>query len=298
MKIEIHADDYAMFPGSSRMIIDCINNGCVNGTSIMPNSSHFEECMRIFKDECKKDAYLSIHLDLITGKAMSGPGILTDSEGFFNISYFRYILISLIPFYRTKYLRAIKKELSMQIDAALPFLDRNHIRIDSHRHIHMVPAIFFLVMSLIREKGLKLEYIRITKDAPFVFKGLMEYEYFRPVNIIKSLLMMVFGTVNEIRFSKALKGKTAYFASILFSGSITKKNLLKILENYRGSRIFGRNLEIMVHPYQVTDRKDIDNIHDSEDRSYVADPLRMKENEAVNSAEVIGLLQSIVKVLI
>lgn len=283
--IEIHADDFGISPDASEQIIDCINKGCVNGTSIMPNSPYLAECMKLLKTECKKEVYLSVHFDLITGKAVTGRSILTDREGFFNISYLRYILICFLPFFRKKYLDAVKKELSSQLDICLPYLDREHIRIDSHRHVHMIPAVFSVIMDLIREKGLKLSYIRITKDVPYAYRGIGHFSYFRPVNIIKCLLLYAFGNINLIRFGKSLEGKTADFAGILFSGSLTENNLYCILKNaehHRNSQ--GRGLEVMIHPYRITDSNEINAIHDREDRGYVASDMRRMEQEAVKSS--------------
>ena len=291
--IEIHADDFGISPGASEQIIDCINNGCVNGTSILPNSPCLEECMDILKTECKKDVFLSVHFDLITGKALSGQSVLTDSEGYFNISYFRYILILSLPFIRSKYLEAVKTELSAQLDRCLPYLDRDGIRIDSHRHVHMIPAVFSVVMELIREKGLKLSYIRITKDAPYAFRGIGHFSHFRPLNIIKSLLLFAIGTVNLIRFGKILEGKSADFAGILFSGSVTTKNLHNILKNREHYKAAKRGLEIMVHPYRITDRVSIDSIHDIEDKAYVASEMRKLEKDAVKDIRNIGLVKKL-----
>ncbi len=291
--IEIHADDFGMFPGASRMIIDCINNGCVNGISIMSDSSHFEECMSILEKECKKEVLMSVHLDLITGKALSGRSILTDDKGFFNVSYLKYILISLVPFYRNKYRKAIKKELSMQIDACIPYFEGNEISIDSHRHIHMLPLVFSVIMELISEKKLSLSHMRLTMDAPYVFRGLRGYEFFRPLNIIKCLLLYAFGTIDKLRYRRRLKGKTRDFAGILLSGSLTEKNLLHVLRNIKESGAYmKRDIEIMIHPYVVRDRSELDEINDDEDRVYVTVPMRQKEMRAVKSPEVCAFLRS------
>ncbi|MCR4589268.1 MAG: ChbG/HpnK family deacetylase [Lachnospiraceae bacterium] len=285
--IEIHSDDFCITPGASRQILNCINNGCVNGISIMPDSEYFAECLDILKAECGKDIFISVHLDLITGKAVSGKSVITDRDGFFNITYIKYILIFLIPLYRRKYREAVKKELSAQLDLCLPYLDRKKIRIDSHRHIHMVPGIFSVVMELIKEKGLGLEYMRITKDRPGYFKGLPAFQHFSIKGVIKSLLLRFFSDIDLCRFHRELKGHTADFAAILFSGMMTEKNLRLILENKRHSKnLAGRDLEIMVHPYFVSDPGEIQRIHDTEDKGYVASDMRRKEIDAVLSERI------------
>lgn len=290
--IEVHADDFCISPGASRDIIECINLGSVNGTSIMPDSPYFEECMEILKDECKKPVFLSVHLDLITGRALSGVSVLTDKEGFFNITWLKFILISLIPFYRTKYRNAVKRELSLQIDRCLPYMDQRGIRIDSHRHIHMVPMIFGVIMELIREKGLKLDYIRITKDDLRLYKGLKGFDHFQPFGLIKSLLLILFSDIDLIRFRRELSGHTADFGCILFSGKMTENNMLRVLSAKKRSKaLSGRNMEIMVHPYLIKDSSEIDSIHDLEDKGYVVSHFRTEEKMAVKSRRVMDFIQ-------
>ncbi len=290
--IEIHADDFCISPGASRDIIDCINNGSVIGTSIMPDSPYFEECMEILKNECHKPVFLSAHLDLITGRALTGVSVLTDKEGFFNITWSKYILLSLIPFFRGKYRKAVRKELSEQIDRCIPYMGDEGIRIDSHRHIHMLPMVFATVMDLIREKGLKLSYIRITKDDLRLYRGLGGFDHFSPSAILKCFLLIIFSHINTLRFGRELKGHTADFGCILFSGKMTERNLMKVLSaKKRIKSLKGRDMEIMVHPYLIKDRAEIDSIHDTEDKGYVVSSLRTEEIRAVKSRKVRSLIQ-------
>ncbi len=290
--IEIHADDFCITPGASRDIIDCINEGAVNGISIMADSPYLTECMEILKEECRKPVRRSVHLDLITGKALTGVSPLTDGEGYFNTSYMKYILISFLPFYGIKYRKYIKAELSAQIERCFPYMDSEGIRIDSHRHIHMVPLVFSLVMEIIREKGYKLSYIRITKDDPGLYSDLPGFDGFRVFGVIKSLLLTLFSYIDLYCFGEELKGRTADFASIIFSGKMTERNMIRILHR-RSAGSSGRNgdMEIMVHPFQVRDPDELSSIHDPEDREYSVSSLREKEIKAVKSPGVAKILK-------
>ena len=283
--IEYHADDYGMTPASSRRIIECINEGCINGISLMANSPRLEECMELLDRECKKRPVLAIHLNLITEKALGEreqvPD-LTDEDGFFNQSYIKLLGVSLIPGVREKYRKQIREELRRQILRCLPYFpDRKNVRIDSHRHIHMVPMIFDEVARIVEEEGLQVSCVRITREKPETCRGIMGFEHFRPVNILKACLLNVLAFVDRKNQRELYECGKSDFASVLFSGHMTWHNLILILNNIRTSRYaYQDNIEIMMHPGAVMEPEDLKAFHDTEDFYYMSDPMRMREAEA------------------
>lgn len=52
VQVEFHADDYGLFPEQSRRILHCMQNGALNGVSIMPNSLYLQECMQMLAEAC------------------------------------------------------------------------------------------------------------------------------------------------------------------------------------------------------------------------------------------------------
>ncbi len=292
--IEIHADDYGMFVDESRSIIECINEGCVNGISIMPNSEHFDESMKMLQVECDKNCMISVHLDLITGKAMLRSRFLADEEGYFKNSYGKLMLISLIPFIRSRYKADIKAELSEQINKCIPYMnEKGKIRIDSHRHFHMIPMVFAVIMDIVDSKGLELEYIRMSTDSYRLYDNLFSYETFRPINVIKSILLSIFKCINELRFRDRIRGKYKKFASILFSGCMTKSNMIRILDRISICNYQLQDYEIMVHPGGVVNDVDLFEIHNQEDREFLQSKLRMVEYTAVKDDEVLELIDAL-----
>ncbi len=283
--IEFHADDYGMFPASSERIIDCINEGVINGISLMANSPNLDDCMELFRKKCHKKVHLAIHLNLLTEKALGEKcrvSSLTDEEGYFNQSWFRLLAVSMIPGLRNRYRAQIKNELSLQIDRCLPyFSEEKEIRLDSHRHVHMIPMVFDVLAELIAEKGLKVSYIRITKDKIGLYRHINRFEHFRPINLIKVMLLNLLAAVDKKRHYALYECGNSDFASIMFSGCMTYRNLTQILSNIRQNRIMFRdNIELMLHPGAVLEKEDLEQIHDAEDRLYMPDPMRNSEAEA------------------
>jgi len=83
IKIEFHADDYALFPVQSHRILDCRRNGNLGGISVMPNSPYLEECMSdLFP--FRKDLDITVHLNLIEGSSLCSREevpLLTEETG-------------------------------------------------------------------------------------------------------------------------------------------------------------------------------------------------------------------------
>lgn len=289
--IEFHADDYGMFPEAARRIIACIDGGCINGISLMPNAPCFEECMEILKNECHTKVRLSVHLNLMTERPLCDKSRipdLTDEEGYFCLTYGKLLLSSLFPKKRANYKKQIKEELALQIERCLPYLnDSEGIRLDSHRHFHMVPVVFDAIAELAAEKDYNLSYIRIIRERAALYHHLFKFESFRPVNVIKAVLLNYLGFIDRRRHRRLYDLGTADFGSILFSGCMTESNLSLLVHNHtKNAGHFREDLELMFHPGAVLEKEDLMRIHDAEDAAYMADPMRLKEQEAVCSFTV------------
>ena len=76
--IEFHADDYGMFPKAAERILECIENGSINGISIMPNGPCLEACMDLLQKKCTKPVKIAIHLNLMTQRPLSEPERIPD----------------------------------------------------------------------------------------------------------------------------------------------------------------------------------------------------------------------------
>lgn len=284
--IEFHADDYGMFPGAARRIIACIEQGCINGISIMPNGPCFTECMEILKQECHKSVALSVHLNLMTGTPLCDRREVPDlvgPDGNFHLTYGKLLLASILPASRRRYQKQIKQELKAQIERCLPYFEGGSgIRLDSHRHFHMIPMVFDVIAELVKENGYPLTYIRIIHEKPSLYKRIGKAEQFRAINLIKVALLNLLGAIDRHRQPALYACHDADFASILFSGCMTEQNLSWMLENIEKNRgAFAEKIELMFHPGYVEEPEDLRRITDPEDRQYMSDVMRCREMDAV-----------------
>ena len=284
--IEFHADDYGLFPAASRRIIECANDGYLSGISIMPNSPRLDECMDILKKECKKELKLTIHLNLVEGKPLSPAEEVSDlinEEGNFDISFEEILLANIIPGTKDDLQKQIKAEFKRQIDNCLKYFPEGKgIRLDSHRHYHCIPMIFDCIDELIKEEGYDVTSVRITREKPEFYNGILKFEYLKPINVVKAILLNTLCFVDKIRHKDLYSLYNSDFSGVMFSGHMTYKNIVKILKNISSKRdAFKENIELLFHPGAVLEEEDVDLITDSSDANFMTSGMRLKEGEAV-----------------
>ncbi len=284
--IEFHADDYGLFPEASRRIIECINDGYIRGISIMPNSPRLEECMEILKKECHEETAITIHLNLVEGKPLSPPEEvpdLVDMNGNFDISFVELLISNLNPVGVKGLKRQIKAEYKRQIDNCLKYFPEGKgIRLDSHRHYHCIPLLFDCIDELIKEEGYDVISVRITKEKPEFYRGILKFEYLSPINVIKAILLNFLCEVDRIRHRELWGRYGSDFSGVMFSGHMTYDNVVRILKNIQSDRgAFQDKIEILCHPGAVFEEEDIKEITDESDAGFMTGRMRVKEGEAV-----------------
>ena len=97
--IEFHADDYGMFPEQSKRIRKCIEEGVLNGISIMPTSPHLKACMEALTP-LRDRVRIAVHLNLVHGYPLAGRDAvphLVRCDGAFHIPYQKALLASYYP---------------------------------------------------------------------------------------------------------------------------------------------------------------------------------------------------------
>ena len=137
--IEFHADDFGLFERQSQRILQCYQNGVLNGVSIMPNSDCLPQCIQILRPYLSNIS-VAIHLNLVEGQCLSDPNdvsLLVNEQGIFNISFGKLLCVSFMPA-RKKYISQIRKEFTKQIQRVDSLLKQKTLRLDSHVHYHML----------------------------------------------------------------------------------------------------------------------------------------------------------------
>ena len=236
--IEFHADDYGLFPEQSRRILRCREEGVLNAVSIFPNSPDLQRCLEQL-DPVARELRLTIHLNLMEGKSLCPPEelpLLVDGEGVFRVSFSSLLLAPLTGKYG-QYRQQLKRELSAQIHALLPYLQAQGapLRLDGHAHWHMVPVVFDALMDVIREEELPVEYIRMPAEpVGLFFRHLPALFPFHPINIVKTALLRILCRRDRRRHGQALaRMKQSLFLGVLFSGNFGYAKFRALLPDAR-----------------------------------------------------------------
>lgn len=284
--LEFHADDYGLFKTQSSRILDCFREGCLNGVSIMPNGFYLAGGMEELRD-IERDAGLTVHLNLVEGQCLSKKDDvrnLVDAEGNFGISFGKLLVLSYIPFLRKRYKTQIKEELKNQINAVKPYLDVDHIRLDSHCHYHMLPIVYDSIMEIIKEEKLKVSYIRMPKESIGLYwRHRKELVNFRWINLVKVLCLNVLYVRNYLHSYRVLKSMDkALLIGVMFSGNMNFQNVSAILpEVCRKAERLKQNVEFIFHPGAVYEKEDFEKLTDEGDKAFLSSEFRKTEAEAL-----------------
>ena len=147
-KLIVNADDFGLTEGVNRAIIDGHRNGIVTSTTLMANGQAFDHA--VAAASAAPELGVGVHLNLTQGRPTC------------SVSQVRSILNPGGTFYPNPGVLArqiltrkvspidIENELRSQIEKiALAGIRITHL--DSHRHIHLLPPIFGVVVKLAQE---------------------------------------------------------------------------------------------------------------------------------------------------
>lgn len=276
VKIEYHADDYALFPGQSRRILNCYYNGNLSGVSVMPNSKYLSPCM----EALPKDVAVTVHLNLIEGKSITDAPLLTDKHRNLSCSFGKLLLRSFLP--RNEALhQQLKAELRAQIQAVADCLTPGEpLRLDSHAHYHMLPVVFDALMEVIREDHLNISYIRLPEENVGLYlRHWRELQDLSPINFVKVAILNILVGRNRRKYGEYLDQlDKKLFLGVFLSGRMHRDNVEPLLPDAVAlAESRGWDLELLAHPGGVFDLAEVVRITSSADMEFLCDDLRERE---------------------
>ena len=233
-RLIVNADDFGLHEAVNRGIYQSHSEGIVTSTSLMAGGAAFDDAVAI-KRRCPK-LDVGIHLTLVGGRPVAPvqriPS-LVDEQGQFCSSY---------PVFLARYLQGIirladvEQELTAQIEQ-IKQAGLNPTHLDSHQHLHVVPGISDLVLSLARHYSIRA--IRIPAEPLFFFGGI-----FPSVGrVVGRNGLTALATYFRHRAVAAGFSVTDHFFGMLAGGQMQESALSEILESLPDGVS-----EIMVHP--------------------------------------------------
>lgn len=229
-KMIVNADDLGMTPGTNSAIFKGFDEGVITHTSIMANADYFDNAIEGL--HARRKLGVGMHLNLTYGKSLHPNSLYNNSEGVFHLSYFKLLFLSL----NNVFLKSVEKEFEKQI---VRVLDRGIFltHIDSHRHIHLIPGIYRVVVKLAQKYN--IDRVRLINENIFdSFILSKRYNFILNGGIVKYVLLRIFSMINarHASFYKNIK-----FYSILYTGVVTRDIIEKVNK-------LNVEYEVMVHP--------------------------------------------------
>ena len=327
-KIDIHADDYALTPNTSKEMLELMREGLLNSVSIIANMSCFEECMEMLKDAIPTLPFLplmSVHVNLVEGRVTcegdmpeaiikqcgnsvtsSEISTKTSEPRLLNLSWGRLYLYSYILGRKNPVRIAIENEVKAQVVKCQNAIreciqiaadngircDQKGLRIDSHQHTHMIPMVWNACIKASEDMEEPLEYIRNSHEMLGVFlKNGQLLRTYRPVNIVKNrILALHSGKADRLCDKKGLD--KMYLWGLIMSGRMDKDRIEALISDVRAySDKNNRCLEILFHPGTTLPEEVTEELNADAVRDFYESSGRAAENEAVRSIKSIMSLK-------
>ena len=263
----VNADDLGMTPGSNKAIFEGYDHGMITHTSIMANGDYFSEAMEGLQS--RKELGIGIHLNLTYGKALHFDTVYNDTQGIFNLGYLKLLALSI---YNKEFLKAVELEFEQQVSRVInKGFTLTHL--DSHRHIHLIPSIYRIVIKLALKYNIpRVRLVNENIIDSFSLSG--RYNFILNGGIIKYFLLKTFTGINS---SHKNLYKSIKFYSILYTGVVTRDILQKL-------KTYDDNYEVMVHPSIIELDENVV-FYDQDEKSYRVSKDREDELKAVLTAE-------------
>ena len=201
----VNADDFGLSKGQNYGIIEACRHGVVTSTTALVNGEAIEHAAALSRDLPKLG--VGMHFVLTLGMSLSPmPGLTRD--GVLGKWIWEMAEQGALP------LDEIARELDCQFNRFVDLFGREPTHLDSHHHVHMIPAIFPLVAEFAARKGVAMR-------------------------VDRQVLAL-----HDLPLGRA--PTTEGFSSEFYGDAISEALLLQVLD---GSASRGeRSLEIMAHP--------------------------------------------------
>ena len=236
-KVIFNADDFGISKGVNAAIKKAYDEGILNAASLMVGQKYAKEAVELSKE--MKDLDLGLHVNLTNeypvSKAQNLP-LLTGEDGKFQNGFVKLLWLSIFK------PKALRDEVYAETEAQILKAQEMGVRlthIDSHRHVHMIPLIFKVMLEL-KEKY-HINRIRVINECAFLtMKTNASKSYLFDGGLIKYCLLRFFAVLN------GYASKT-YFYTMLYTCKLSQEHFKKVLV----PACFD-DVEIMIHP-SVTD---------------------------------------------
>jgi predicted glycoside hydrolase/deacetylase ChbG (UPF0249 family) len=203
--IIVNADDIGLKPSINKAILYCFEKGYINSTSLLTNMDCFDETVDLIHQN-PVITNIGAHINFAEGKPVTDfkHQQFLNSDGSWNIDKTR----SSLRLLNKETCASFLNEINAQIEKALKAdIKINHL--DSHLHLHTLPAFHNLFIEVAKTRRLKLRLAQTYRENSYI-----KFFYRKLINnqIIKNSINYtdLFETVDVFlpKKDRALNGKT------------------------------------------------------------------------------------------
>ena len=233
------ADDFGLSEANNNAIKRAYNDGFLTSTCVMANGHGFEHAVKEILPQCEGMG-IGAHLNIFEGKALSKiakTSKLCDGNGNFRHGFISYLLNSCDK----QLLNEIEEEFRLQIESILEHTPIDHI--NTHVHIHAVPAVFEITCALAKEYD--IPFVRTQYEKFYTIPDFSKHtNFWYPINTAKIGILNTCTFVNNQNIYKYNLKTNNYQIGIGYTGYMDSKTIEYGLKAINKPCI----AEIIVHP--------------------------------------------------
>jgi chitin disaccharide deacetylase len=243
----LEADDLGLLYAFNEGIRAAYREGALTSTCLRANGYAYEHALAEVLPACPALG-VGVHLCLNEAEPVAPPHsvpLLLDARG-----ALRSGVAWLLKVARTRAgLAQIEREFRAQIERVLDDgLRPDHL--NSHQHVHMLPAIFRLTCRLAREYSIAC--VRLTRELPYGTGGLKRVQPYVNSNFLKHVLLNRAARVNEMAARRFDLPTTDYFVGVNYTAHMSLRAVLSGLT----AAAYG-SVEMLLHPALGPDPRDV-----------------------------------------
>ena len=210
--------------------------GALNSLSVLVTSPRYRECVKLLAPyRLTGDLSVGLHVNLVEGHCAADAShipLLVDDEGVFKRGFIGLLLMSAV---RPRMSRVqLAEEVGAQIDLFLEeFPDlKERLRIDSHQHFHLIPAVFDALVSAVETRDCTVEYIRVPAEPLLPHLRARTLHLVAPVNWVKCGVLNALWLLDKRKVPEIMR-HSAVFCGVCFSGAMTAEHVNRIARSFK-----------------------------------------------------------------
>jgi len=233
-KVIINADDFGLCEGVNKAVAMAHTKGVLTSATIMTNTCSSDEAVKLAKS--MPNLGVGIHLNLTEGLLTSKDSqvkCLSNKNGDFAFNPAKLFFLTMLN-------SKIKEAIRLELDAQIQWLIERDIRpthIDSHKHIHTIPAIFKIVAGLAEKYDIPA--IRWPVERQKFPSGYWPDPHIK--GLLRSKIICILAVINKLQNPRYFR--TNGFLGIAHTGQINI-SFFKAASSHSSASV----LEIMTHP--------------------------------------------------